>query len=58
MVTQTSLKTHKNEKQKPTNQQTTYNGILKTMGNITPTMDYYPWKGQMGDTNLKSDMPY
>ena len=28
----------------------------KTMGYITPAMDYYPRNGQMGDTDPRSDM--
>ena len=30
---------------------------VKTMGNITPTMDHYPRNGKMGDTDPQSCMP-
>ena len=44
---------NKNNKQRSTNKQLKSKNQqkVKTMENITPTMDHYPRNGQMGDTD-------
>ena len=56
LVAQTTVKRHenKNKKQRSTKkkiEKIKNNRKIKTMRNITPTMDYYPRNGYMRDTD-------
>ena len=51
------MKIKTTNKDQPTNSQKVKNNKVKTMGNITPTMDDYPRNGLMGDTDPQSCMP-